>query len=636
MLEAKLTIDASQRLGKVDRNLYGHFIEHLGRCINDGIWGEMLQARKFAGADRKGNGLPDPWEPLAGRDPWLLASVAQTEAGSGVPCLRLRILRDDDRIHGVVHPGLTLRAGTTYSLRVWARSEGELREAEVSLGGSRVRRAAPGESWEHWELGLPARWDADDAALLIGACGRGELWLHAPSLMPTTTRDGGGFRPEVTELVQAIDPPLVRWPGGCFADSYQWRDGIGERDSRPVVFDTAWNQYEPNDFGTDEFVAWCRLVGAEPYICVNTGSAGAEDAAAWVQYCNGSADSEWGARRAEAVHPEPHSVKYWGIGNETYGGWEIGNIAADEYGRLFLDFAEKMRAEDPTIELIAVGADPVSHPDWNRTVLEVVGDRMDYLAMHRYVPHTRMDDQRERQYAAIVAAPADIEARLRMVRETIDEVLGADNQVKIAFDEWNVWLDAGGADAIAEVYELRDAICAAGVFNALHRLAASVAMANLAQLVNVLPAILTSPTGAWGTPQYYAFKLYTRCLPVVVGCKCASPTFDTEEVGNIPALSDVPYLDASATMSQQGDRLALAVVNRHMTDDIRAEITLAGLGTVHSARVAVLSGESERSAGTEQFPDAVSISEAEIEITGDAFEYTFPAHSAAVITGHVG
>ena len=633
MTAAKIAVDASRRIGTTDRNIYGHFIEHLGRCINDGIWGEMLKARKFGGADSNCNGLPDPWTLPVARDPWLLVCLDETHAGSGVPCLRMRVLRDDDTIHGVAQAGLALRAGATYSFRVWVRSEGGLEEVEVSLDGERVRRPAPGERWERWDLELTARWDDADARLLIGGCGEGELCVHAPSLMPKATREGGGFRPEVVELTRAIEAPVVRWPGGCFADSYQWRDGIGERDNRPVVFDVAWRQYEPNDFGTDEFVQWCGIVGAEPYLCVNTGSASAEDAAAWVQYCNGSAGTEWGGQRAAGGHPEPYAVRYWGIGNETYGGWEIGNVPADEYGCLFLEFAEKMREQDPDIELIAVGADPVQFPEWNRTVLEIVGNEMDYLSVHRYVPHTRDDEQRDRQYAAIVAAPVDIEARLRAVRETIDDALGPDNEVKIAFDEWNVWLDAGGEEGIAERYELRDAVFAAGVFNALHRLADSVTMANLAQLVNVLPAIVTSSTGVWGTPLYHAFKLYAgRCLPVAVGCECESPAFDAEEFGNIPALSDVPYLDASATMSEEGDRLALAVVNRHRTEDLRAEISLAGMGPVQSAEVALLCGESERAAGTEYLPEAVSISTAEIEVAGDRFEYTFPAHSAVVIT----
>ncbi len=631
MLRANIQVDVSNRIGRIDPNIYGHFIEQLGRCVNGGIWGEMLQARKFVGFDDDHDGLPDPWRRSGGRDPQLLASVE--DQGDRRRCLRLRCLADDGRAHGVGHGGLAVRRGVTYSLLLDARSQGDVREVEVGLGGERVVREAPGGEWEHWEIELPARWDSDDAALAIACRGRGDLLVRAPSLMAAADRATGGFRADVIELVRAISPPVVRWPGGCFADAYRRRDGIGPRDGRPTVFDPAWDAWEPNDFGTDEFVMWCRSVGAEPYICVNTGSADAAEAAAWVEYCNGPADSECGGARAANGHPEPFGIRYWSVGNETYGGWEIGNIPADEYGRLFLEFAEAMRGADPKIELIAVGADPVDHPDWNRTVLDIAGGAMDYLSVHRYVPHVRDDDEPERQYVAIAAAPVDIERRLRAVAATIDEVLGPNSGVKIAFDEWNVWLDANRDNALEERYELRDALFAAGVFNALQRLCPDVTMANLAQLVNVLPAITTSRTGAWGTPIYHAFKLYTEaCLPVAVASHSEGPTFDAAAFGNTPALEGVPFVDVGATVSDDGGRVALAMVNRHRTEEIEVEIELPGVADVASVEVATLSGESESAAGSEQAPDAVAIHRRSLSVSGTTLICRLPPHSATVLT----
>ena len=624
---ASIRVNVAQRLGRIDPNIYGHFIEHLGRCINGGIWGEMLRARKFVGFDDDHDGLPDPWRAIGGRDPQLLAGV-EHERGVGV--VRLRSLSEGGS-HGIAHGGLVVRRGERYSLELEVRTAGgDLRAAEIALAGAREVRPAPGEEWGRWEIELPAGWDADDAALTIACRGQGELQVRDVSLMAEGDRATGGFRADVIELVRAIRPPVIRWPGGCFADGYQWESGVGPRGERPPVFDTAWGAWEPNDFGTDEFVAWCRLVGAEPYICVNTGSADAAQAAAWVEYCNGPADSEFGGRRAANGHPEPLAVRYWGVGNETYGGWEIGNVSADEYARMFVEFAEGMRAVDPAIELIAVGADPVDHAEWNRTVLEIAGGQMHYLSVHRYVPHRRDDARAQEQYAAIVAAPVDIERRLAMVAETIAEVLGADSDVRIAFDEWNVWLDANRDTLLEERYELRDALFAAGVFNALQRRCAGVTMANLAQLVNVLPAITTSPTGAWGTPLYHAFRLYVdECWPIAVACACACERFDAPAFGNIPELAGVGSIDAAATVSEDGGRLALTIVNRHRTDEVETEIDIVGARS-GAARVAVLSGEDECAAGSEHAPDAVSIVRESLP-AGEARTLRLPPHSVTVL-----
>ncbi len=633
MQRTEIRIDPAQRLGRINPHIYGHFIEHLGRCINGGVWAEMLGARKFVGFDDDHNGLPDPWT-VGVRNPNVLASIEPDPDLGHRLCLQL--LRDDGAAHGVSHPGVCVRAGQTYSLLVWAQAIGDVRDIEISLGGETICRPAPSGRWELLEILLNTRWDADDASLFIGGRGRGELRLRAASLMPAEARALGGYRPDVLGMARAIRAPLVRWPGGCFADAYLWRNGVGPRDARPVRFDPAWPAWEPNDFGTDEFVIWCREVGADPCVCVNTGSATAEDAAAWVQYCNGPADSEWGRVRAENGHPLPHDVRYWGVGNETYGSWEIGSVPADEYAQMFLHYAERMRAADPEIKLVAVGADPDNHPDWNRTVLEIAGGAMDYLSVHWYGPHKREDHRADDQYLAVVAAPVDIERRLRQVARTIDEVLGEDSGVEIAFDEWNVWLDAGGDTGIEERYELRDGLFAAGVFNLLHRMCERVTMANFAQLVNVLPAIVTSPTAAWGTPQYHAFRLYaTSCQPVVVDCRTESRCFDSPAIGNIPALGSVPYLDAAATMSEDALTLAVSVVNRDPSADIAAEVRLADDATIVSASAAEMSGESVRATGSEARPDAVSISLSDVEASGGSFTHVFPAHSATVITLHL-
>lgn len=611
MLEAAVTVDPSDQIGTIDPRIYGHFIEHLGRCITGGIWGEMLRSRRFAGFDDDHNGLADPWKKVPARAPQLLV---EPPAGIEGGRLAMRCLRDTQAPHQIAHPGLAVRRGEEYSVEVEVTTSRDIREVQIELAGDRIEIPAPGRDGERIEWIARARWDSDDAALTLGCRGEGVMEVRAPSVMLARDRATGGYRADVIELVRAISPPVIRWPGGCFADGYCWRDGVGDRAERPARFDPAWDAWDDNDFGTEEFVGFCRTVGAEPYICVNTGSADTQAAADWVEYCR---ERELG-------------VRYWGVGNETYGSWEIGNISASDYAHLFLDFAEAMLERDPEIELIAVGADPVDHAGWNRTVLDVAGAKMDHLSVHRYVPHTRDDEQRDRQYRAIVAAPVDVERRLRMVAETIDTVCGSDSDIRIAFDEWNVWLDAGRDILIEERYELRDALFAAGIFNAMHRIGDRLSMGNLAQLVNVLPAITTTQTEAWGTAVYAAFELYRRCGTRAVTCSCDGPSFDSEAFGNVPAMRSVPWVDAVATLSDGGDEVAVAIVNRHPSEDCSVKVQFAE--AVEGRERATLCGATERAENTSATPRAVAVDVAPFSEHGESISVRLPAHSATIIT----
>lgn len=610
MLEATISVDPSRSIGNVSPMIYGHFIEQLGRCITGGIWGEMLRARRFAGFDDDRNGLADPWRKLGGRAPHLLVEPPESITGGW---LTMRCLRDTGEPHRIAHPGLSVRRGQRYTVSVELRASAGIGEVQIGLAGETLSAPAPGPDGALIEWTVRAPWDSDDAALTIGCRGEGELQLRAPSVMAARDRESDGFRADVIEMARALEPPIIRWPGGCFADGYRWRDGVGDRNDRPARFDPAWEAWDDNDVGTEEFARFCRLVGAEPYICVNTGSDDAASAADWVRFCT---ERDLG-------------VRWWGVGNETYGSWEIGNLPAGEYARLFLEFAEAMRAQNPRIELVAVGADPADHPHWNPTVLEIAGGEIDHLSVHRYVPHTRDDGDRERQYRAIVAAPVEIERRLRMVAATIDEVLGEGGGVGIALDEWNVWLDANRGNLLEEKYELRDGLFAAGAFNAMHRTGDRLSMANLAQLVNVLPAIVTSPTAVWGTPLYHAFSLYRHCHGPALACECDSPTFDAEAFGNTPALAGVPWVDGSAILTGGGGEIALAVVNRHPSEEVAAKIALSQ--PVRGLERAVLSGAHERTANSAPLPDAVAVDRGPLDVQGTRLSVRFPPHSATVL-----
>ncbi|GAH89314.1 unnamed protein product, partial [marine sediment metagenome] len=240
----------------------------------------------------------------------------------------------------------------------------------------------------------------------------------------------------VIALVKEVNPPVIRWPGGCFADGYHWQDGIGPRDQRPVKLDPAWKCWESNDFGTDEFLQFCKAVGAEPYMCLNFGSGTVEEAAGWVRYSNSSPSTLEGSWRVANGYSEPYGIRFWGVGNEVSYPTEIGHTNAKTYAKKLIEYCKALKEIDPEVKVVAVGClaswpkdairEKLGRPfsgnlkkffqsltDWNETVLEIVGEYIDFLSVHWYVPlldplEAKMLDK-DRIYHAIVAAPQDLE-----------------------------------------------------------------------------------------------------------------------------------------------------------------------------------------------------------------------------------
>ena len=462
----------------------------------------------------------------------------------------------------------------------------------------------------------------------LGRCIYGGVWAAERH----ETNRVAGYREDVLEAVKSLRVPVLRYPGGCFADGYHWKDGIGPRDKRPTVFDPAWKSDEPNAFGTDEFLRYCELLGATPYLNANFGSGSVGEAVEWLRYCHDSPDTHWGGLRAANGRAKPYRVPIWGIGNEVCGSWEIGHTDAESYGRGFIEYAEAMKAVDPSIRLVAVGWDETI-PDWSPQVVEVAGEHIDYLSLHHYVPGGEMKPMpgAEDLYYAIVASPLSTERKLRWLRQVIEDNLRVPRRIEIALDEWNVWLPSGGD--LTQEYKLRDGLYAAGIFHALHRQCASVTMANLAQLVNVLGAIRTDERRIILTPIYWAFRLYgPRTGEVALRTEVEADAYEPKPVGNITGLGAVPYLDVSATFSEERATLFLAVVNRHWEEPIAAGLDIAPLVAKAEARVAELNGPSPLAENNFEAPNAVGLSETTFLVEGSCFEYGFPPHSATVLS----
>lgn len=331
------------------------------------------------------------------------------------------------------------------------------------------------------------------------------------------TADKDGYRGDVLQAVKELGVSVVRYPGGNFLSGYDWTDGIGEKSKRPVRLDLAWFTTETNEFGTDEFLGWCKKAGVEPMMAVNMGTGSIKDAARLVEYCNHAGGTELSELRRKNGSDKPYGVKYWCIGNEMDGDWQIGHLTADEYGKKALEAAKVMRwsngetaggtAEKDCLKLVVSGSSVrgmPTFPEWDRTVLEHTYGQVDYLSMHQYYMY---DETRSRPLESFLGSADDMDAFIRSVKATIEYVrakLRSAKRVGISFDEWNIWdssikrtapLWAVAPPLYEQSYTFRDALVFAGMMNTLLNHCDAIKIACLAQLVNVIAPISTKTGG---------------------------------------------------------------------------------------------------------------------------------------------
>ena len=444
--------------------------------------------------------------------------------------------------------------------------------------------------------------------------------------------DERGYRRDVLEAARNLRIPILRWPGGNFVSGYHWTDGIGLREERPRKIELAWFTEESNRFGTDEFIEYCRLMNAEPYICVNMGTGTIDEAQGWVEYCNGTGDTYWANLRRENGHEEPYNVRYWGLGNEMYGEWQIGALEAEDYVKKAREFAKVMKWTDPSIELVGCGLSGLT--DWDRLVVEKLAPFVDYHSVHIY---TGSDD-----HWSNVLAPHQADRTLRTVRATIDRTRyegRIEHPIHVAYDEWNVWFRKRSAETqLEERYTLSDALAVATYLNVFARNCETVKIANLAQMVNVIAPIFTSEDDLFLQTIYHPIRLCAEHMqPVVLDAyvECEKHSLQDEASSWPHRVADMgPFdvLDVSATRDDSGRDLTLVVVNRDPVREARTTIQLTDAtfdGTVTAYEVT-----GEEPGTTNDFGrERVGVGERSLEAKGDSLEYGFPACSVTVLRG---
>ena len=369
--ELKVSIDTQRTAQPVSQYEYGMFIEHIGQLIYRSLWSEMLDDRKFyfpIKPEEPGTATPAQGGPFRNMQmrKWLPIGPAEAVVmdkddpfvGEQSP----RIELDASTPHGIRQSGFALVKGKKYTGYIWLRATpgAKVKVALVWGQGANDRQtvALPALTamYKVLPFTLTAGADTDAGALEIAGTGTGNFHVGAVSLMPADNLDG--FRPEVIAQLKQLHSGFWRLPGGNYISDFNWYDSVGPRDKRPPDFDYAWNAMQTNDVGMDEFMTFCKLIGVEPYITVNAGFGDAHSAAEEVEYINGSASTPMGAMRARNGHPEPYHVKFWDIGNEPYGPWQLGRTDLKYYLLKHNEFAKAMRAADPSMTLLASGSMP--------------------------------------------------------------------------------------------------------------------------------------------------------------------------------------------------------------------------------------------------------------------------------------
>jgi alpha-N-arabinofuranosidase len=398
-----------------------------------------------------------------------------------------------------------------------------------------------------------------------------ELFIANCSLMPKNTNFG--FRQDITKLIKEWVPSYLRWPGGNYLSGYKWINGVGDRNYRLPFYDFAWYQWENNDVGTDEFMQWCELIGSEPMITVNTGNGTPQEAADWIEYLTGSTATKYGKLRSKNGRSKPYELKTIFIGNEMFGGWQIGHTDAKTYALKYDQFVKAIKKVNKNLRFIAVGACADHFGHWNEIVLNNIKERIDELSIHYYSIRTEKDKTHPHytsRYIPTVAASTEVELMLDM---TIKEVKkNTKKHITLAFDEWNTYVEAEHPNYI-ENYNIADALYAGSLLNACINRGDMITNTGIYHLINVMGNYRIDGQKIWKTPTTLVLELFTKYHKgKILKTSTNSPTFASPGMGKQPEYKKNNLLDASATFNQ--NQVCLTIVNKSEMESLKISIPI--------------------------------------------------------------
>ena len=642
-MPAVISVDASHpHANELPKTIFGTFLEPIGHSIYGGLWAEVLENPSFeenlwsAGAirdmvaadpdlvDASALGLPLPWEPLNPHQGNRYEPRSGDAANSQQSLYVMGLPNAEVGLRQKVY--LPVQRILRYNGAIWLKASTPV-EVDVSL-----RRRSPaavlahtaihstGTEWKKYEFALELPTGSvkplEHVDFVVSLPHDERALIDQVSLFPADAVDG--MDPDMIAMARALHTPIVRF-GGNFTSAYHWRDGIGPLDKRVSMLNIAWGMPEYNQFGTDEFLDFCRRIGAQPQIALNLGTGTPFEAAEWVRYVN----RKWNGGRGGLL---------WELGNELWGNWQVGYPTLDQVASRTRVFSQAVRRVDPRARLIATGQDPDVYEKWNAAQLSGAPGAFDYLSTHFVVGSEnilRPNATSEFMDEAEFALPIGLETRLHAMHEQIESYPWARGRVSTAFTEWLFW--APENRQLVRYDNLGGAICTGGFLNMLLRLDGLVPISDMTGLVE-FGGIWKKKGRVFGVPAYHVFRMYSPTEPArLVDARTDVAQYDVHQ-GNrrIPDIEHVPWLDVVAALDAIGSRLYLYCVNRSLKEPVAADIQVAGFAPAGAASISTLHSASVYDENSPEQPDAIAPAFT-TEPAGARMRHTFPPASVTVI-----
>jgi alpha-N-arabinofuranosidase len=571
-VDETIKVDIAATAEPINPYIYGQFIEHLGKCIYGGIWAEMLEDRKFYYPvtfefNPWGTATDPQWKTgeyqFLNASPWQVIGDEKTVSmdkkspftGEHSPKIQIK---GDGSSAGIKQSGIEFLAGKKYIGRIVLAGDATALPVIVQITSEKGEtvKAEITEliaEFKTYPLEFTLPFACKNGTVEIFSTGKGSFKIGTLSLMPEDNIKG--WRPEVIALLKELNSPIYRWPGGNFVSGYNWRDGIGEMDKRPPRKNPAWKGVEHNDVGLHEYMQLMEIIDAEAFVAVNTGLGTVQEVAEQIAYCRAGQDSPLGKLRAENGSPEAFNIKWWAVGNEMYGNWQLGHMPLSDYVKKHNEMAKAIWAVDPDAKLIGVGA----VGEWSETMLTESSEYMNLLSEHIYCKEL------DNLQVHIVQIKNDIKRVADAHRGYHEKIEGLkEKDIRIAMDEWNYWYGDYIYGELGVQYHHKDGLGIAMGLHEYFRNSDIYYMANYAQTVNVIGAIKTTQTAAAFETTGLVLKLYRN------------------QFGAVPVKieSTNPNLDISAALTEDQSALTVAVVNM---DSIPQSIQL-DLGNLKCAK----------------------------------------------------
>ena len=575
-------------IGKLTNHMFGSNLEHIGDAIyRNGIWSELIDNRKFCGPDKLvwNNGLEhdhldfgiiQPWKGFNASAEHIMYAHSNTEYvvkgkeeisryGSGKQSQQITIRKKSTTKRGIKQNLNVIFPKEEHVFSIYIK--GNNQTIYISIGEINFQ-IKTNKKWTEYKRKIKFK-NYKSSKILSISIKQNEIFIANCSLMPKSTIFG--FRKDISKMIKEWQPSYIRWPGGNFLSGYDWLNGIGNKNIRLPYYDHAWYQWEYNDVGTDEFMKWCNYIGSEPMITVNTGNGTPQEAANWIEYITGSEKTKFGKLRARNGRKKPYNLKTIFIGNEMFGGWQIGHTDPLTYANKYDNFVKAIKKVNNKLRFIAVGACSDHFGHWNEIVLKNIKQKIDELSVHYYSIRTEKDKVHpnyKTRYLPTVAAATEVEI---MLDRTINEVKKyTKKNIKIAFDEWNTYVEAH-TPKFLENYNIADALYAGSLLHACINRGNIITNTGIYHLVNVMGNYRIEGKKIWKTPTTLVLELMTKFHKgIILATKIKTNKFKSPKLGKQPQYSNNLLIDAATTF--QKNKYCISIVNKSENKQIKVNI----------------------------------------------------------------